>query len=92
MVWHFGALIGAVAFASAMIVAKEGIVALVSVPLGTTLLMTLGAVEAMKIANRRAQLRIARGELDDYHAVGSPDASPLVAPGATPDGAPLSSP
>lgn len=40
-------------------------------PVGSTLAMTLGAVQLMKYANRKAQRRIAAGEFPDLAAIGS---------------------
>lgn len=61
LLWQFVGLTGAVAFSVGMIVAKEGVVAMLAVPIGTVLVMTTGTVYLMKLANRRAQERIARG-------------------------------
>lgn len=61
-VWQFVGLAGAVAFATTMIALEKGMVGLLGVPLGTGLLMTAGTVHLMKLANRRAQARIAAGQ------------------------------
>jgi hypothetical protein len=61
---HFGLLLGAAAFASGMILLKEGATALALFPLATVTGMTAGAVHLMKAANRRAGARIAEGSYD----------------------------
>ena len=38
-------------------------------PVGSTLALTLGAVQLMKLANRNAQRRIAAGEFPDIQAL-----------------------
>jgi hypothetical protein len=68
--WQFVGLIGAVAFATGMIAANQGIVAMLGVPIGTGLLMTAGVVHVMKLANRQAQERIAKGRDPAFAALG----------------------
>ncbi|MGB1658359.1 MAG: hypothetical protein ACPHQP_03225 [Longimicrobiales bacterium] len=69
MPWHFGILAGATAAVAFGIAWNEGgFVPGILFPVGTTLAMTLGAVQLMKFANRRAQRRIAAGEFPDLHA------------------------
>lgn len=58
-VWQFAGLAGAVAFATGAIAIEKGAVGLLGVPIGGGILMTAGTVHLMKLANRRAQLRIA---------------------------------
>ena len=72
MPWHFGILAGATAAVAFGIAWNEGgFVPGILFPVGTTLAMTLGAVQLMKFANRRAQRRIAAGEFPDLHALGA---------------------
>jgi len=77
MPWHFG-LLGLAAGAAGVGVAviEGGMVMGILFPIGSTLAMTLGAVQLMKLANRRAQSRIAAGEFPDIEALGrgAPDA------------------
>jgi hypothetical protein len=74
MPWHFG-IIGIAAAASAIGVAlsEGGLVIGALFPVATTLAMTLGAVQLMKLANRNAQRRIAAGEFLDIQAIGDGD-------------------
>ena len=68
---QFVGLAGAVAFATWMIAASQGAVAMLALPLGSALLMTTGAVHLMKVANRRAQERIATGMDPSFAALAS---------------------
>jgi len=70
MPWHFGILAAATAFSTGYIVAGEGVVADVLFPVGSTIVMILGAVQLMKLANRNAQRRIAGGEFPDFDSLG----------------------
>ena len=70
MPWHFG-IIGTLAAAAGLAVAiGEGSLAMaILVPIGSTAVMTFGAVQLMKAANRGAQRRIAEGEFPDILAL-----------------------
>ncbi len=70
MPWHFGALGLAAALATALVTASADDFALMILfPAASTLVMTLGAVQLMKLANRSAQRRIAAGEYPDLAAL-----------------------
>lgn len=69
MMRHFGVLAGATAFASTSILVAQGPVALMLLPLATGAGLTLGAVSVMKLANRRAQRRIATGESPEFETL-----------------------
>lgn len=70
MPWRFGALAAAVAVGSGIaLAAAESAMALV--PVGSTLAVTLGAVQLMKLANRTARRRIAQGDYPALHALRS---------------------
>lgn len=78
MPWHFGILGLAAASAGAGVaVADGGLAMILLLPVGSTVAMTLGAVQLMKLANRNAQRRIAAGEFPDMEALrpGGGDAS-----------------
>lgn len=68
MPWHFAVLAGAAAAATALAVLGSSSPALVLLPVGSTVVMTLGAVHAMKRANRNAQRRIASGRYPALHS------------------------
>jgi len=70
MPWHFG-IIGVAAAAAGIGVglSEGGLVMEILFPVGSTLAMTLGAVQLMKLANRNAQRRIAAGEFPDIRAL-----------------------
>jgi hypothetical protein len=76
--WQFVGLTGATAFATGMIAASQGLVAMLAFPVGSALLMTAGAVHLMKLANRRAQERIARGTDPSFAALGSETSTSLT--------------
>ena len=71
MPWQLGALAGISALVTGLIVAGEGLAVMVFFPAGSTILMTLGAVQLMKLANRSAQRRIAAGEFPDFEELGT---------------------
>ena len=71
MPWHFGILGLAAAGATAAIVSDAGLAMLILLPAASTVAMTLGAVQLMKLANRKALRRIAAGEFPDMGALGS---------------------
>lgn len=77
MPWHFG-IIGLAAAAAGLGVAvgEGGLAMAILWPVGSTLAMTLGAVQLMKLGNRNAQRRIAAGEFPDITAVGAGDVEP----------------
>ena len=68
--WQLGALAGFAALATGSIVAGEGLAAMVFFPAASMIVMTLGAVHLMKLANRSAQRQIASGEFPDFEALG----------------------
>jgi hypothetical protein len=71
MPWHFAVIAGAAAAAGLGVAIGEGSLAMaLLIPVGSTLAMTLGAVQLMKLANRNAQRRIADGEFPDLEALG----------------------
>jgi len=71
MPWHF-ATIGIAAAAVGIGVAWDGggLATAILWPIGSTLALTLGAVQMMKLANRKAQRRIAAGEFPDMKTLG----------------------
>lgn len=71
MLWHFGILAAAVAAATGFTVVGNGMAAMVLFPAGSVIIMTVGAVQLMKRANRDAQRRIAAGEFPDFEALGA---------------------
>lgn len=82
MLWQFVGLTGAVAFATGMIAAEQGVVAMLGVPIGTGLLMTAGVVHLMKLANLRAQERIAEGRDPAFEALAGDTPGVLVGTGS----------
>jgi hypothetical protein len=72
MPWQFG-ILGVAAAAAGMggVMADGSPAMIILVPIGSTVAMTLGAVQLMKLANRRAQRRIAAGEFPDLKALPS---------------------
>ena len=71
MPWHF-ATIGIAAAAAGLGVAlgQGGLAMAILWPIGSTLALTLGAVQLMKLANRNAQRRIAAGEFPGMKTLG----------------------
>lgn len=67
--WHFGIIAGATAIATGATLAGNGIVAMLLVPVGATIVMTLGTIKLMKLANRKAQRRIALGEFPGFETL-----------------------
>jgi len=78
--WHLGFLAAASALATILLVASSGVVAMVLFPVGSTIAMTVGAVQLMKLANRDAQWRILVGDyprcapldtrqIDEHHSL-----------------------
>lgn len=68
--WRFGVLGLAVAVGTGVALAAGGFVPMTLLPVGSTIVMTVGAVQLMKLANRRAQRRIAFGEFPALEALG----------------------
>lgn len=62
MPWHFGILGVSAAIGTGFAIAGEGLAAMILLPAGSTMVMTFGALQVMKLANRAAQRRIAAGE------------------------------
>lgn len=84
MPWHFALIASFAAFAGLVAgIANGGLALIILLPIGTTGAMTLGAVQLMKWANRRAQRRIAAGEFPDFEALraGAGGEAPELAPG-----------
>jgi hypothetical protein len=74
MPWHFAIIGGAAAAAGLGVAIGEGSLAMaLLIPVGSTLALTLGAVQLMKLANRNAQRRIADGDFPDLKALGTGD-------------------
>ena len=71
MPWHFGILAAAAAIGTGIAVAGADLAVMILVPAGSTIVMTLAAVQLMKLANRNAQRRIAAGEFPDFEALGA---------------------
>ncbi len=69
MPWHFGTLGVAAAVGTGLAAAGAGLPAMVLLPAGSTIVLTLGAVRLMKLANRNAQRRIATGEFPDLQGL-----------------------
>lgn len=76
MPWHFGILAAAVATGSGIALIGAEASVMVLLPVGSSVAMTVVAVQLMKFANRRAQRRIAAGEFPDIQAVRSSTAPP----------------
>lgn len=84
--WQFAVLIGATTFATGMIAAEQGLVAMLGIPVGTALLMTAATVHLMKLSNREAQVRIAQGRDSSFEALsGDRKTHALVGAGAPQD-------
>jgi hypothetical protein len=74
MPWHFAILGGAAAVAGLGIAIGEGSLAMaLLIPVGSTVAMTTAADQLMKVANRKAQRRIADGEFPDLKALRAGD-------------------
>jgi hypothetical protein len=69
MPWHFALLGLAAGTATALAVAGADITLMILLPVGSTVAMTVGALQLMKLANRNAQRRIATGEFPDMKAL-----------------------
>ena len=67
--WHFGILGIATAVATGGILLSGAATVMTLLPIGAAVMMTAGAVQAMKLANRNAQYRIAMGDYHDLQAL-----------------------
>lgn len=83
MPWELGALVGWVALATGVTLADQGLALLVFIPAGMGI-ASLGAVQLMKLSNRNAQRRIAKGEFPGFDALGA--GTEAAATEALPDG------
>ena len=75
MPWQLGALGGwaasIAAIAAGKALAGNGVAVMLFFIVGSAIVVPLGAVQLMKLANRRAQRRIAAGEFPDFNALGA---------------------
>ena len=71
MPWHFGILGVSAGIGTAIAIAGADVPLMILIPAGSTIVMTVGAVQLMKLANRAAQRRIAAGEFPDMSALRS---------------------
>ena len=75
MPWELGALAGwsalIAAIATGNVLAGNGVAVMALSMAASTIVVPLGAVQLMKLANRRAQRRIAAGEFPDFNALGA---------------------
>ena len=75
MPWELGALAGWAALIAAIgtgnALAGNGVAVMAFSIAASTIVVPLGAVQLMKLANRRAQRRIAAGEFPDFNALGT---------------------
>jgi hypothetical protein len=90
MLWELGALAGWVALATGVTLGGEGLALLVFIPTGMGI-ATVGAVQLMKLENRNAQKRIAKGEFPGFDALETErraDSTPVLSNGLSrnPDG------
>ena len=69
MPWELGALAGWVALATGLTLSDQGLALLVFIPAGMGI-ASLGAVQLMKLANRKAQRRMAAGDFPGFNALG----------------------
>ena len=69
MPWHVALLGLGTAVATGGLLASGKAALLVMLPIATTVAMTVGAVHVMKLANQKAQYRIATGEFPDLKAL-----------------------
>lgn len=81
MPWELGAIAVFSMVALASTASAQGPVAVVLFSAFGTAAMLVGAVKAMKLANRRAQRRIAYGEYPEIASVHSDGALPSGSPG-----------
>lgn len=71
MPWQLAAIGGFAAVASGYAMAGHGVTAIAAISAGSTVAMTVGAVQLMKLANRSAQRRIAAGDFPDMETLRS---------------------
>jgi Flp pilus assembly protein TadB len=71
MPWQIVALSGFSALATGSALAGKGVAVVAFFSAGSIFVMTLGAVQLMKLANRSAQRRIAAGEFPDFGTLGT---------------------
>lgn len=70
MRWHFGILAVGAAFGSTGLAVAGADIAIVALlPAASVVVITVGAVQLMKLANRNAQRRIAAGEYPELEAL-----------------------
>lgn len=69
--WQLAAIGGFAAVASGSAMAGHGVTAIAFISAGSTVAMTVGAVQLMKLANRSAQRRIATGDFPDIETLRS---------------------
>jgi hypothetical protein len=62
MPWHFGIIGVSAALATGLSIAGAEVALMILLPAASTLVLTVGTVQVMKLANRVAQRRIAAGE------------------------------
>jgi hypothetical protein len=71
MPWHLATIGAAAAVGTAIAAVSSGSPTVMALmPASSAILMTAGAVQWMKLANRRAQRRIAAGEYEAFEALG----------------------
>jgi hypothetical protein len=78
--WHLGFLGLAAGIATAGAVSGAGLAAIIFLPAGATVAMTVGAIQLMKHANRNAQRRIAAGEFPDMERLRSDEVIVITQP------------
>jgi hypothetical protein len=71
MPWQLAAIGGFAAVASGSAMAGHGVTAIAFFSAASTVAMTVGAVQLMKLANRSAQRRIAAGDFPDIEPLRS---------------------
>lgn len=69
MPWHLAMLGIAAGVGTALAIAGAAVPLMLLLPAGSTVVMTLAAVQLMKFANRSAQRRIAAGEFPDMELI-----------------------
>ena len=85
MPWHFGVLGAAAAMATGIAFRGADVTAMILFPAASVVVMTFGALQLMKLANRTAQRRIAAGEfpdLDRLKGVARPHTEEGLPPGS----------
>jgi hypothetical protein len=69
MPWHFGILGVSAGIGTAIAIAGADVSLMILLPAGSTIAMTFGAIQLMKLTNRTAQRRIAAGEFPDMRSL-----------------------